>query len=270
MDYIHLPIADMREEPNAGSKVVSQALFGERVEVRERKGDWVSIITPDHYRGWVQEHSLICRDEPYPEDVEVTRLRAHIYGVPDTEYGPLMTLPHGSKLHTIDSSDSRWVQIRLPDLREGFIQKGDVTPQPFELVAFSKQFLGLPYTWGGRSSFGFDCSGFVQMVYRQMGVALPRDAREQILSHLGKRVSFEKIALGDLIFWGKSEREIKHVGMSLGGEEFIHSSSRENMPYLRISKLSDFEWSGHRDASYPFRSAYTFSAQSSPLCCDRA
>jgi len=270
MDYIHLPIVNMREAPSAGSKVVSQALFGELVAIRERQAGWVSIITPDSYRGWVREGCFVGRDEPYAEDVEITRLSAHVYEVPDTEYGPLLTLPHGAKLQLVASKDERWTQIVLPDGRQGFIQKGDIVPQVFELVSFSKLFLGLPYTWGGRSSFGFDCSGFIQMIYRRLGISLPRDAREQILDSRGRRVSFDQLEPGDLIFWGKSEREIKHVGMSVGGEEFIHTSVRENRPYVRMSKLSDFEWSGQGGAFYPFRAAYTFLSQPSPQLNDRA
>lgn len=258
----------MREAPKALSKVVSQALFGEVVEVRERNGEWILIATPDRYEGWVKADSILGRDQPYPGEIETTRLNAHIYETPDTEYGPLMTLPYGSKLQVLDSSDPRWIQIRLIDERTVFIQKGDVASTPFELISFSKQFLGLPYTWGGRSSFGFDCSGYVQMIYGRLGISLPRDARDQI-QH-GKKVPLEELHLGDLIFWGKSENEIKHVGMSLGGETFIHTSVRENLPFLRISKVSDFEWSGHKDAFYPFRSACSFSMPLSIQQSDRA
>jgi cell wall-associated NlpC family hydrolase len=259
MEYIYLPIVDMKEAPKTCSKVVSQALFGERVDVREGKGEWLLIATPDGYQGWVKGDSIFDRASPYLGEIEITRLSAHIYETPDTEYGPLMTLPYGSKLQVLDATDPRWIQIQLLDERIAFIQKGDVASIPFELISFSKQFLGLPYTWGGRSSFGFDCSGYVQMIFGRLGISLPRDAREQI--HHGKKIPLEELQLGDLIFWGKSEHEIKHVGMSFGGETFIHTSVRENLPFLRISKVSDFEWSGRKDAFYPFRAACSFSAQ---------
>ncbi|MCH9717001.1 MAG: C40 family peptidase, partial [Gammaproteobacteria bacterium] len=48
-----------------------------------------------------------------------------------------------------------------------------------EMIFLSQKFLGCPYTWGGRSSFGFDCSGFVQMLYKEMGICLPRDSGPQ-------------------------------------------------------------------------------------------
>ena len=125
------------------------------------------IATPDGYLGWVEAGSFIQRTE-YSKDVEVSRLRAHVYGKADTEFGPILTLPFGSHLEKIDS-DARWHRVRLPDERVAFIQIGDVAEEPFDLVSFSQKFLGLPYTWGGRSSFGYDCSGFVQMLYARLG-----------------------------------------------------------------------------------------------------
>lgn len=256
--YVHVPFVAMRERPAFQSKVVSQALFGEEVQVQEKEDDWLLISTPDRYLGWVPLSSIIKRSEPYSKDLEVTRLSAHIYAVPDTEYGPLMTVPHGSKVSLLDDRDPRWMQIQLLDENRAFIQKGDVQGEVFELCSFSKKFLGLPYTWGGRSSFGFDCSGYVQMLYSRLGVQLPRDAWQQILDPRCKPVECSQLKLGDLIFWGKSREEIKHVGMSLGAHSFIHTSVRENMPYLRISHLTDVEWSGSKEAFYPFRAARRF------------
>lgn len=248
--YIHYPVVTMREAPNDSSRVVSQALFGELVEIQDRfSGNWAHILTPDRYAGWIQANAIVMRQEVYPQDLETTRLATHIYAAPDTEYGPLITLPYGSPLQLLDSSDPRWHQICLPSGRPAFVQKGDTLSEPLDLPSFVKKFLGVPYTWGGRSSFGYDCSGFVQMVYQRLHRPLPRDAKQQIL--ICKPV--ETPMLGDLIFWGKSKEEIKHVGMFLEGEQFIHTSVRENRPYLRLSNLSEVEWSGDKLAFYPFR-----------------
>lgn len=253
--FIHLPLVEMRETSSENSKVVSQALFGEEIQIQECTNGWARIATPDGYFGWVPGDSFFLRNEPYKPHVEVTRLKAHVYFEPDTEFGPALSLPYGSKLELIDALDYRWLKIILPDGREGYIQKGDLEPEDFDLLNFAKKFLGLPYTWGGRSSFGYDCSGYVQMLYARMGIQLPRDARQQIYDPRGRSISLEQLVLGDLIFWGKSEIEIKHVGMYIGQGEFIHTSSRENKPYLRISKLTDHEWSSQNGAFYPYRAA---------------
>lgn len=254
--YVHVPVVDMRESAAQASKVVSQALFGEQVQVGARSGEWVHIATPDAYTGWVKFGDLAAISEPYRQDIEVTRLSAHVYPTNDTEYGPFFTLPYGSKLRVLEQEDARWIRVSLLDGREAFIQKGDVVPEVHkDLISFSKKFLGLPYTWGGRSSFGYDCSGFVQMIYKRIGIQLPRDARQQVLDPRGKVVAMDALAAGDLIFFGRSESDIGHVGMSLGGLTFIHASSRENRPYLRTSELCDLEWSGHAKSWSPYRTA---------------
>lgn len=245
MFYIQVPVADMREKPRRDAKVASQALFGEQVELIQRVDDWSLITTPDQYPGWIHTSSLTSRNQPYLADLEVTRLAAHLYSVPDVEFGPLMTLPFGVKLLTLSKPDLRWIEVQCPNGTKAFIQQGDVTPQPFSIF----QFLGLPYTWGGRSSFGFDCSGFIQMLYGRLGLSLPRDANQQVLD--AQFHTTGRLEPGDLIFWGFSEKEIKHVGIFLGEDQFIHTSSKENKPYLRLSKLTDFEWCGK--GHYPYR-----------------
>ncbi|MBX7066067.1 MAG: C40 family peptidase [Parachlamydiales bacterium] len=237
-NFITLPCVDMREGPSRETRVVSQALFGEAIEVLKSHEKWFFIKTPDNYTGWIRE-GIVVRDRPCSPDLEVSRLQAHVYAKADTEFGPLFTLPFGSKLECLES-DARWHQILLPDGRSAYIQRGDVEQEPFELISFSKKFLGLPYTWGGRSSFGFDCSGFVQMLYSRLGIQLPRDSRQQV--HCGHAA--ESFILGDLIFWGHSNIDIRHVGMFLEANTFIHTSVRENKPYLRLSQLSDPEWNG--------------------------
>lgn len=258
--YVNDPVVDMRESPSNDSKIVSQTIFSEEVRVKEAVGDWVSINTSDGYAGWILSKHLINLKEIYSPDLKISRSKAHLYGGNDTEYGPIISLPYGANLKVLDSTDPRWIKVALVDGSECYIQKGDVivTPQlshKRELVAFSKQFLGLPYTWGGRSSFGYDCSGFVQMLYSQIGVNFPRDSKEQILDHHLQVIELDDLTAGDLVFFGKSKQRIMHVGMYIGNGEFIHTTARENKPWLRISRLSEFEWSGHKDAYYPYRTA---------------
>ena len=95
-------------------------------------------------------------------------------------------------------------------------------------------FLGTPYLWGGGSSFGFDCSGFVQRIYRHFGIVLPRDAHLQATSPLLEGVpEGSTFRAGDLLFFGSEQdpeqRGITHVGMALNAEIFIHASSREGV-----------------------------------------
>jgi uncharacterized protein YgiM (DUF1202 family) len=256
--YVNEPVVNMRESATYDSKVVSQAIFSEKVSIEHKCEDWLYIVTPDQYSGWVPAESFVSVSEPYQTSLTISRIAAHIYGIKDTEFGPVKTLPCGSKLQILDATDSRWIKIALPDGRVGFIQKGDVTPEKElnakdDLIAFSQKFLGLPYTWGGRSSFGYDCSGFVQMLYGKIGINLLRDSKQQVQDSRFQTVSLKNIEPGDLIFFGQSEQKISHVGMCIGNGQFIHSTVRECQPWIRVSILSDFEWSGNTEAGYPYR-----------------
>ena len=93
------------------------------------------------------------------------------------------------------------------------------------------------------------------MVYQWKGIQLSRDSWQQFSDKRGKKVEFDQLKTGDLIFWGKSNKKIQHVGMYLEKGTFIHTSSRENKPFLRVSKLSDREWNGDKNNHYPFIAA---------------
>ena len=255
--YIHVPVANMRETPQESSQIVSQGVFSEQVHLLEERGDWTLIETEsDHYQGWVKSNQVCHRQEPFVQSTsciaKVNRCMAHLYQMPDTTYGPMMTLPFESLLKVMDvgtDTQSRWIKVVTVDGQEAFIQRGDVAfTSPMltceEMVVCSQRFLGLPYTWGGRSSFGYDCSGFVQMLYRQMGLFIPRDVRDQVEWEGFSSVEIQDLSPGDLVFFGLSQDKIRHVGMYIGSELFIHATVAENAPYIHISKSSDLDWNG--------------------------
>ncbi|GFE57841.1 C40 family peptidase [Geobacter sp. AOG1] len=86
-------------------------------------------------------------------------------------------------------------------------------------------FLGTRYRFGGSSRNGIDCSSFVQQVFREMEVSLPRTAREQF--EVGNEVSPGDLQKGDLVFFRTYARFPSHVGIYLGGNKMIHASSRD-------------------------------------------
>ncbi|HZZ65360.1 MAG TPA: C40 family peptidase [Candidatus Baltobacteraceae bacterium] len=98
------------------------------------------------------------------------------------------------------------------------------------------RFLGTPYLFGGTSSSGFDCSGFVQHVFAMMGVAIPRTADAQF--YAGRRVKGGMKA-GDLVFFQTYEAGPSHVGIYLGKGKFVHASSSHG---VMVSSLSDSYW----------------------------
>lgn len=106
------------------------------------------------------------------------------------------------------------------------------------MVQFSHRFLGLPYTWGGTSSFGYDCSGFVQMLMRQRGYYIPRDADVQAAWSDFESVTVSDLRAGDLLFFGNKDK-ITHTGMYIGNGKFIQATVHEH-PVIQISSLDKY------------------------------
>jgi cell wall-associated NlpC family hydrolase len=85
--------------------------------------------------------------------------------------------------------------------------------------------LGVPYVWGGTTPRGFDCSGFVQYVYRQHGVELPRTSRQQAVVGMAIGATVSELRAGDLMFFATNGKRIDHVAIYAGNNEIIHSSA---------------------------------------------
>ena len=107
------------------------------------------------------------------------------------------------------------------------------------IIAMGKKYIGVPYKWAGTTPKGFDCSGFTQYVYKQMGYTLKRTAAQQLTN--GTSVS--NLKPGDLVFFQNTYRAgISHVGIYIGNGQFIHASSSKG---VTISNLSSSYYTSH-------------------------
>jgi cell wall-associated NlpC family hydrolase len=102
------------------------------------------------------------------------------------------------------------------------------------VVETSKKYIGVPYASGGVSQSGFDCSGFVQFVYKQHGLLLPRNSTDMF--HEGARVT--DLRSGDLVFFNTSGTGVSHVGIYIGNNRFISATSKG----VKIDHLYDSYW----------------------------
>ncbi len=255
---VTVPVANMFSSPSADADVVSQALFASNVDALVEQPGWVKISTPDDgYTGWVSRADLLelhgsAGYATTGEVAEVEDLRANLYRDPSvTAHVPLLTVPFEARLEVVqEKPGGRWLQVDLPNGRKAWVQQGDVVLsanggadlKPHmsipEMVQFSHRFLGLPYTWGGRSSFGYDCSGFVQMLMRQRGYLIPRDADVQAAWSGFEPVTVSALRAGDVLFFGE-DGKITHTGMYIGNGKFIQATVHDH-PVIQISPLNAF------------------------------
>ena len=125
---------------------------------------------------------------------------------------------------------------------------GSATPgspsvrRPFDGYALTGTALslrGIPYRNGGTDTNGFDCSGFTQYVFAQHGISIPREVREQFRA--GTSVQPDQLLAGDLLFFTTTDPGASHVGISIGGDEFVHAPSSTGV--VRVERLGSSYWS---------------------------
>ncbi|MFN7993325.1 MAG: NlpC/P60 family protein [Bryobacteraceae bacterium] len=251
------PVANMYARPTRDADVVSQAIYGNTVTTLEQSAGWLHVRTADQYTGWMPLSEVRLSgpgEQPYASGGRVARvdsLFAHIYREANvTRHEPLLTVPFETRLEVVAEPDDnpRWLQVRLPDDRAGWLQHGDVSfdPNPLSIPAvieLSRRFLGLPYTWGGTSSFGYDCSGFTQMLCRRRGVLIPRDADQQCAWQGVAVVQRAALQPGDLLYFGSTPDHITHTGLYIGGNQFINATTWTH-PVIQICDLRDPHWNG--------------------------
>ena len=248
------PVIDMHRHPSGDSDVVSQAIYGAGVTNLASQNGWYNIRTADNYTGWVSANAVIDIHKttytPDAKTIQVAELSANVYRDPDvTKHAPVLRLPWEARLELAPdqtSTTARWIHVRLVDGQTAWVQRGDITADSAPLtiqqdINLARRFLGITYTWGGVSSFGFDCSGFTQMLERQRGIEMPRDAGLQADWSGVVPVKRADLQPGDLLFFGSSPSKITHTGMYIGNGKFIHDTTHDH-PGVQISVLDDQPW----------------------------
>lgn len=109
-----------------------------------------------------------------------------------------------------------------------------------DVIFYSLSMVGINYRWGGNSpQTGFDCSGLVSHVFRQIaGLVLPRDS--YAMARLGRSVEVEELKPGDLVFFNTMKRPFSHVGIYLGDKRFIHAPSRGKS--VQVVDMTESYW----------------------------
>lgn len=215
-----LAAAPVRKEPSHRSEMVNQILFGETMEVLERREEWIFIkSTFDQYEGWLTDHFISLLEGDLPNQEYVT---SEIINIVELNNIPTY-IPMASSL-TGFNPDTR----KLWNESFQFNNNSFLKAKPFNMESFEKtlnSWLNVPYLWGGRTLMGVDCSGFVQNIFKMGGIVLHRDAYLQesqgiIVNNL------ENVMPGDLAFFHNQSGKVIHVGIILNDGKIIHSSGK--------------------------------------------
>ena len=213
----NVSIAPLRAESSDKSEIVSQLLYGESADITEVKDNWTKIITHyDNYEGWMDTKQI----SPVSDEFVVSRKRNLVkepFQSTMTESGKVL-LSMGSEVNFETTAPTRG-----RDLSES-------------IVNCAKEFLNVPYLWGGKSFFGIDCSGFTQIIYKIHGIKIPRDAYQQ--AEIGDALTFiEEAKPGDLAFFENKEGRIHHVGIILADQKIIHAHGKVRIDSLDSSGI---------------------------------
>lgn len=235
-----LSVIPIRAQASEKSEMVTQLLFGEVVEiiklstrVASLSSGWVQVrCIWDDYTGWISEKQLVILTD-YNEDLKLEQQPysisfEHCHAAMTEDFSIPITL--GATLPNFDG-----IQLRLADKKFTFsgqaINPQQITPSADFLLKIARKYLYAPYLWGGKSPFGIDCSGLVQMCYKMMNIRIPRDAYQQV--EVGRVVDFVQQAQpGDLAFFDNAAGNIIHVGIVMSNSMIIHASGRVRIDHL--------------------------------------
>jgi len=233
----NLSIIPLRKEPSEKSEMVTQILFGEDFEMREHMVGWTNVkLEFDGYEGWVDSKMIT----PIPD-----RTKRKIDKSPKAVTSDVITIVPVNQEQNLMLVAGSTLPVWRPYLkqfsvpRDTYLATGEILygklKNPREIaINQALKYFNAPYLWGGRTPFGVDCSGLTQIIYKMIGIKIPRDASKQV--NIGTAISFvDEAEPGDLAFFDDEEGNIIHVGIIWKRNKIIHASGQ-----VRIDNVDQF------------------------------
>lgn len=200
-------IVNIRKEPSTTAEIIMVVEQNTELTVIGESGDWYEVETS-------QGNAYVSKSVLSETRVSVTN-RGNVDRTENKENDKLEDKKSEAEDETVSTSNSSTIKAE-------------------EIVSYAKEFIGVPYVYGGASPSGFDCSGFTMYVFDHFGISMRHGAQAQ--AKLGEKVSADKsskssllnnLEVGDLVFFLDYETmdEIGHCGIYIGDGNFIHASS---------------------------------------------
>ena len=254
----------------------TQALFGERVVVVQEQGHWDEVRVPGQptpkdsqgYPGWIPKSQLttdpgygaLKEDTHAPFALADRGITTWLYresGLSNKD----LEISTNTRLPVLSRTDKA-VQVATPDRGPKWLdaravavyEKPTDTPHPTgaDLVRYAAMFVKVPYLWGGRAGFGFDCSGFTSTIYQVYGITLPRDAGPQAADSRGRAIDKSALQPGDLLFYSHGSKDpanpdaIYHVAMYSGNGDMIEAFDKTTPVRITPVRLDADYWGARR------------------------
>ena len=232
----NLSIVPIRLEPNDNSEQISQLLYGDAFKILEVKIKWTKIkLCFDNYIGWISNKQYELINE---KQLKLLEKNPQVYSYDLVEFiendkHELIAIPLGSNLNALNILKHKYDGNKISGVQD-----------KSKIVSTALRFLNSPYSWGGRTPFGIDCSGFTQMVYKLNGYKLERDSHLQ--AKQGSPLSFiEESEPGDLAFFDNDEGKIIHVGIIMDNNHIIHASGKVRIDRIDQTGIHNSETKTH-------------------------
>lgn len=248
----------------------TQALFGDRVVVVGQHGDWDEVLVPGQptpknaqgYPGWIPKAQLtIAALNDHTSfalaDRGITTWLYRDSGLADRD----LEISTNTRLPVLNRTNTA-VQVATPDRGPRWLDAQTVSvyekptdiphPTAADLVQYAVVFVNVPYLWGGRAGFGFDCSGFTSTIYQVHGITLPRDADAQAADSQGHPVDKSGLQPGDLLFYSHGSTDphnpgaIYHVAMYSGNGQMIEAFDSTTPVRIAPVRLDTDYWGARR------------------------
>lgn len=216
---VAVPVADLRPRPDESVGIDTQLLLGEPLRIFERRDGWAWVqAETDGYVGYMAEEELVSPAQQ--STFWISQPRTFVYPEHDMKRPRGQALSMGCRIAVVGETETRGTRyLMLADGGSVIASHCGPVGKPVgdDYVAVAARLLETPYLWGGKSAFGIDCSGLVQLSMMMVGRSAPRDSDMQAAG-LGEEIGFDQLRRGDLVFWKG------HVAIMEGEATLIHAN----------------------------------------------